>query len=1360
MLLQSAVRTGGRRRGVILMVVLALLTLFAILGIAFVYYSDGSATSSRIFREQGAKFKGGGAGAEVDQTVSDATVAWPMFLGQLVYDVNDDDFGIYSSMRGSSLGRTMYDWKDDPYVAGGPLALNDKPYNGTGRLSEALLGGLDGQQGVNYMYFPADGYLRDPGRTGTRAYGAARNPITGGLNVSYTYPDQNNMFLAVLDPNTGQVTVPSYNRPWLFNPGKNFNDQTNANWKNAAGRHMTMRPRPIDMDPTFPYPTDAIGDVKNLEWAPGGNDSIWIDFNAPVQTMADGSKYKLLAAPLILAMDGRINVNVAGNLLATVPGPQGHASNQGWGPWEVSQSQVLNANANEWTQAFLGNGTINGRYGPTKVPIGGLPFAGGTLPRAYYPMDYNAIQDAGSPTPGALSKQWQPPGTAPAVPYQVFPYYDSGSYGNAAPVETKDHPSIFNPLVPQGTNRTFGADSLAALLRRYNVGGDLVSSDLTTLLPLNLLGTGITDLGARGRRALITTHSFDLDRPASTPYVWDPNDPTAGNRYRYNGAINPPRPQGGALNFPLLALRGGAVPAGSEFDPNTWQSVFAALGRVDLGRKLTNYPAPDPATWQFKPADAALVQAAVADRQALARDIFTRLWSVTGAVGPNLLSPIVAAGKYDPSTPEYQAMRWLAQLAVNIVDFIDADDYSTPFNWYGSEWLFGTEVPRLVINEYYAQWDNDATDIGAMAPYLAKVNNRVNVWIELHNPFPVDNADPQKGTARLQNSAYPVYQVLLCQKPNVNLRDPANLLGTPDAGNPATLGAGTFSWGPADNATPNLSPWIVQPGFGAFSGTAGQNQGYYVLGPNTPYAAPLTGTNPSFTTTSTSPLMSFTLPLATDPTATAPSILLQRLANPYLPPQSNSALANYNPYVTVDYVNQVAVNDGRLFSTVGALTPPTVTSRVAQGRRHPFAAEQGQWKPQNPLPLSATQPQNTFYRLNSRESTAVSGATAGQTIQFPFDTLYQPDRQPMSLMDLLHVSGFKPHELTQQFIDSTGTSFGHRARWTEPATRLARAFEYLTISNRMNGMVAGGRIPGKLNLNEVRHQLVFRALCDPQAANQFTQPQVDAIFTAVGNARGEGAAGFPGTTGPTPFQGLATGSAAGSDPLSATPRGLNNTLLQSGNLASTAWDGTQLRLLEPSVALPRQPLQRFELLSKAYGNLTTRSNVFGVWVTFGFFKVIDDTTKPVKLGAEVVWPSSNTTIRRKFFAIVDRTQLQAWPTVDSNNQPMVRAAAPVAIGPAPVALINGAGTAITSVLNPNTNRTWTLQPNAVLTYEPGTINEETVVVQAGNTATFTKAHPLVPGQPIVVISRANPGPWPLYDPNKDASVVPYLASMN
>src|SRR5262249_38755254 len=144
---------------------------------------------------------------------------------------------------------------------------------------------LDEFNAINYTFFQTAGDpLHDPECVGWRAgLAAAKGPYTGGFHPAYTYPDLNMMALAAVKAD-GPVLVPSFHRPWLFNPNNALNDTTNLNWTNASGKSLILRPRPIDHyiapvtgNPLFPYPADATGDVKNLVGAPGGNDSIWID---------------------------------------------------------------------------------------------------------------------------------------------------------------------------------------------------------------------------------------------------------------------------------------------------------------------------------------------------------------------------------------------------------------------------------------------------------------------------------------------------------------------------------------------------------------------------------------------------------------------------------------------------------------------------------------------------------------------------------------------------------------------------------------------------------------------------------------------------------------------------------------------------------------------------------------------------------------------------------------------------------------------------------------------------------------------------------------------------------------------------
>ncbi|HEY7331140.1 MAG TPA: hypothetical protein VH592_26125, partial [Gemmataceae bacterium] len=359
----------SERRAVILMVVLSLLTLFALVGITFVLYADAEATAARIARE-----------SQTSQVADvDPETALSFFLGQLIYDVPDTPAGVASGLRGHSLARTMYGYQYP--------GVNVTPFNGIGRLHYASpvaypavapyinnpLTNVPPNWGlsvddfalVNYTWFSSDGFLRDPERYGVRANpGVAQANSYVGCNAPYTYPDLNNFYLAAMRAD-GTVLVPSYHRPWLFQVGTaasatkyyTFNDMTNPNWTNQVGKYLTLRPRPAE-HPSFPLPGDPTGDVKNLPWAPGGNDSIWVDLGAPVMTAPDGTLYKMMFAPLIIDLDGRVNLNTAGNILAyaaSMSAPASwaqasgaHVSNQGWGGWEVNLSKALWGDSGGW----------------------------------------------------------------------------------------------------------------------------------------------------------------------------------------------------------------------------------------------------------------------------------------------------------------------------------------------------------------------------------------------------------------------------------------------------------------------------------------------------------------------------------------------------------------------------------------------------------------------------------------------------------------------------------------------------------------------------------------------------------------------------------------------------------------------------------------------------------------------------------------------------------------------------------------------------------------------------------------------------------------------------------------------------
>ncbi|HEV3205177.1 MAG TPA: hypothetical protein VGY77_12370 [Gemmataceae bacterium] len=1059
--------------------------------------------------------------------------------------------------------------------------------------------------------------------------------------------------------------MPSFHRPWLFRheslgalPVGAF-DPSNPHWTSPEGKYLLLRPRPIDMGPGFPFPEDEGGDVKNMVGGPGyydpytkkihNNDSIWLDLDFPIMTAPDGRKFKPLFAPLIVDLDNRVNLNVHGNLRGF--NNSEHASNQGWGPWEVNPAKVLDKNLVEYRNLFSGTPSMRGRYGPFGPPD--FPHAANPLanqiavPRFYGPIDFDGSQELSN---GAPSEQLILPDMV-FGPLQCFPSvplgYASPNLPGSEQGEYSHHPKLFNPLNPFSPDRAFDLSCMEALLRFGDTGSSGLTSDLFHHCPLNF-GDPNDPGGSAKRRNLVSVRSFDVDRPGVSPYFW-PSHPMDYNLY-------PPgtsslHPSGRWVNFPPVTARLPPLSPDSEIRLPDWRttSVLTGLRRIDLNRYLPDYPQPDPQTGKYiTPFQIDQFNVAQRARQIFAEEIFECLVRVTGAGSPRPPDP------FDPEQRRFNTWRYLAQLAVNTVDFIDSDDIMTPFNWYTEpltnikHWVFGTELPRVLINEAYVE----------------RRGNTADIWVELYNPFFSDLALPYNGKAKLDG----VYALVISDR-NTQLKI------LKDFGN-----------------------LFLYPSDGAIFGT--NTQGYFVIGPG-----PL-GNGPIMVPTLARSEMTVSLGLLNKPT-----ILLRRLACPYLVWDDNPHSSTYNPFVTVDYMEDVMVNNG-----------VTSSPRYSVGRYQPFSASVT-------MPQTGFQPINhTFFRANSPSPTN-------------YDWLVHLDRKLVSPMELLHVSAWKPHELTHQFItgQSTDGKFKHLAPWFDEdlapddgrSHRLYRALEFFGTRNQTIGMMdleiiaegvdiglqtvplasskgttsTGGsweirpgcslvidkdkpdreevvrvlqvnpadfkavflrshpgqmkifpntiseRIPGKINLNTIWDEETFLALADPyepQRSNNFTTREVQEIFkklkksrtqgTQVPLANGEKMVISPETPGKEdrPFWSLATGQAKDNQNPVFVPGGLEDTFLRLDP------DDPDHRNRLFDIGTQEHPYLRLELLNKIYNNITNRSNVFAVWITVGFFEVTDEQARPVKLGREI-GRAENRQVRHRMFAIVDRSVLTRNP---------------------------------------------------------------------------------------------------------------------
>src|SRR5579862_2361891 len=388
---------GDTRTGAVLLIVLVVLTIFATVGLAFIFYAQSAAVSSAAFKD----------GTALRRADMDPEIAFSMFMQQLLFDFRDDANGVGSALRGHSLIRNMYGLNTviNPDGTVSVVANNNVPFNGTGRLhwtygdpklppsvNNPVLNGADDFNLVNYTRFPQDGLVRDPERFGVRTVLTPgldnRGNFLGGLNPPYTAADPNCMALAAVKAD-GSLLMPSFHRDYLGIPlgnnlGVAFNPSspsptyaTSAYWATdkPAGKtpappwlkYTVLRPRQADhptllpgaIFPGLPLPPkftdlsslvplvtkpgfagpEAGGDVRNRPngWGGGAgdptNDSVWLYPGASVQTLPDGRMYVPMFAPMILDLDSKLNINVVGNIRAQ---NFTHASNQGWGPWEIN----------------------------------------------------------------------------------------------------------------------------------------------------------------------------------------------------------------------------------------------------------------------------------------------------------------------------------------------------------------------------------------------------------------------------------------------------------------------------------------------------------------------------------------------------------------------------------------------------------------------------------------------------------------------------------------------------------------------------------------------------------------------------------------------------------------------------------------------------------------------------------------------------------------------------------------------------------------------------------------------------------------------------------------------------------------
>jgi len=1408
-------KTDVKRSGMILLIVVAFLSMFLVVGTTYLLVADSIRRTSDFDLNATDKRSDYALMPDIDPRYM-----LNFALGQILYDVVDPTFDATtgkilttnSSLRGHSLARDIY---------GGYNALggNDRPFQGMGKDTATELNGSP-----NYMVVgPTNGVgVRDPEK-GTRTTANPNLTKISSWNPPYTFANNHHLYLGSYKLDTSG---------------------------NATG------------NPSFTG-LDAVGlglDVKNLEGYPGGNDSYWIDAGFPVMTTPDGRKYKALIAPLILDLDGRINLNVAGNLMqrdAANPNfTADHASNQGWGRWEINPKKLIESYAvlnppgsppgspnnplnisqtpfpssdplvpeNEFLRllSFTVPSTEPGTTGVTNPPTVPkppnssksaalnssiavdnqwrtfgrytqakyLPINSSTtaidnnnppqtsnfnfvIPHSYGQVDFNGAGEPGTwggtakptfvnangfPTFGqgfgnGYAYEFDPITKLPTVnmmtnkPNVLLPNEHFLDPLNA--LATNYHARNYNPYRTQssasGVSTVFPVSETASILRWQGKGEPFSKSQLAQLLPKSLgldmpyesaTSTSVNKNDAIFRqriRNMVTTLSADLDRPAMVPIDLDPNYKVVGN--------NSPN------DYPLRSV---------DTVISTPNITTPSL-KLDLNRALRSFPPYTSTSGLFYDKSApswtnteSAIKFANEDREAFAGAIFNYLKNITGFSDSDNSILIIQ-----------QTNRWLAQLAVNIVDFIDNDDFNTRWQWTPGQWVFGVEMPRLVINELYVQCQNNKNDM--LANDTATDPYDINTFIELYNPLVADatyGTNPGTHKAVLQYAIDPTdptnvasnYKLVIAKRGKTtdlamfsdNIAAKITEIDTNSVPNKVNYhGAFDFT---SPMATPPTLPLSIAE-------VTTWQDGDQIVDVDTckllrdsadlrTLATP--AFNGAFNFKNAS--LNMTVPLANTPGLNdSPAVFLQRLVMPGLPFENDQTKLLYNPYITTDSFAAKNMHDYRerdKLQQKGAMIADPLLKVKSASRLSPFLDSIG----------------NSFYNgANAQPSDPPTFNFKNNNGNKPWFTFL--DRQLINPLELIHVPCCKPHELTQmatRWGDLAGQSYPFAANWPwfDENTRLYRFLEAVGVSPLQAGEAMHGRALGKVNVNTMHSEEVFQAVADAAPANNFTAGDLNTV--------GDVKTGYGKLVSQLPI--LSFGQA--NYTAGMVKYGLNRSLMgyTVGNKPNeNILDVASFNADGPNVAT----YARKELLTKIGNSVTTKSNVFAVWITTGYFEVTNDTTQPPTLGLEI-GKLDGINIRHRMFAIVDRTNMV------TANAKVYNAIAPSPLPQQflvyPVCKKNTGGRPGTASnptpYNPNNDNyldfyngnLTTLRDGLILTFDPNTDNEETVVlIDSSGTgvgpfqAVFRKAH----SQDSSVINRGNPGPWVGYDRTKDRDVVPY-----
>ncbi len=471
----------------------------------------------------------------------------------------------------------------------------------------------------------------------------------------------------------------------------------------------------------------------------GVMDSIWVDLGAPVRSASDGRLFKPLYAILLQDLDSRVNVNahgstaqLAGAYTTTVAGPYANAAGQatptvplprgeGYGPADVNLTQLLPAA--QVTNLLRGSAALamEGRYGENtagtaEAGVTGYDNTLGLIKQFEFPADFSAFATDGLTSFGSPPDLWGR--GCLGLDHRGHPFYQRPAWTG----ERLNNPYWLNlsaklPRVARNagttTDNPFTVAELERVLRQFDGDAGTLATRLASLAPNLLYANG-------GRRyAEVTVESNGLPIPGgNTGWAISPSGFSHG------------RSIGELLRQRIITEQGLPATLTAAQENAVFQSMSSLLAwelilnrRFNLNRPLgnghdsnANYVVDEvgeatlEAGWGTAFSTTAFqlsnglevngVGPVNASDQVLARQLYARHLFVMALLLVDLDYLNLAAPQHysqdptaDANVPAYLdanltadqqrelTVRRIAQWAVNVVDFRDADSAMTPFEY-------------------------------------------------------------------------------------------------------------------------------------------------------------------------------------------------------------------------------------------------------------------------------------------------------------------------------------------------------------------------------------------------------------------------------------------------------------------------------------------------------------------------------------------------------------------------------------------------------------------------------------------------------------------------------------------------------